>query len=212
MRHLPLVHKTRCFQWLLKLFIHKAPTTQTIVDVHIDYTPRCQDRFLVRIAERVEYTGNTFNALLYGELVGSTSHGTDALTCFTKYIRLIEAFEFGKDGFSYILGHELCPRSVVHKVGKVVDGYLFVFVFQLSTEYQQRHTDRNTTQDRDGIFTLVMPILQFVQPGLLFRSALTFRFLFKSFFFRILLVCKTLLVNINITRLGHGLGLSDDAF
>ena len=144
MRHLPLVHKARCFQWLLKLFIHKAPTSEAIAYVHIDYTPRCQNCFLVRIAECVEYTSYTFNALLYGELVGSSSHGTDALPRFTKHIRLVEALELGKDGFGYILWHEFCPRSIVHKIGKVINGYLFIFVFQFCSEYKQRHTNRNT--------------------------------------------------------------------
>ena len=40
--------------------------------MHIDYTPRCQNCFLVRIAECVEYTSYTFNALLYGEPVSYT--------------------------------------------------------------------------------------------------------------------------------------------
>ncbi len=108
-RHVSTIHEARNIENVLELLIIETVTTETVAHMHIDHTPWCKYRFLVWIAESVEDASYTLNALLYGELVCGTSHGTDALTSFTEYVRLIETFEVLKILFSHALGHKFLP-------------------------------------------------------------------------------------------------------
>ena len=77
--------------------------------MHIHHTPRSQYRFLVGIAEGGEYVGDAFDAFFYGQAVGSTSHGADALACGSKDVGVVVTLEFVERGFGHATWHELLP-------------------------------------------------------------------------------------------------------
>jgi len=83
--------------------------------MHIHHTPRRKHRFLVRIAECAEYIRYTFDAFFHAQFVCGTSHGTDALACRTKYLRVVIFLDAVELLFGNTLGHELLPRLRVNE-------------------------------------------------------------------------------------------------
>ena len=173
--------------------------------MHVYYTPRRQHSLLVRITEGVEDGRDTFYSFFDRELIGSTSHLSDTLACFTEDVWIVVLLKLLKFLFVYALGHKFLPRCIVYQFGKVIDSDFFVLILQLSTINQQRHANRDTTQNTDGILSLITHSFILFQFCLFFGSKFFFRLLFQTFFLFILLLSKALIININIARLSHSL-------
>ena len=171
--------------------------------MHIHYSPRSQYGFLVWIAEGIEDGRDSLYPFFNGKLIGCTGHFADALACLTEDIWVVVFLELLKLLLINTLWHEFFPRLIVYQRGEVVDGNLFIFIHQLCTVNQQRHTDADTTKYRDGITSLIAHSFQFVKSCLLFGCTFLLGLLFQTFFLLVLFIGEALVIDIDITRFRH---------
>ena len=173
--------------------------------MHVHHSPRSKYRFLVWVAECVEDGRDTLYSFLNGELIGSTGHLTDAFTCLAEDIWVVILLELLELFLINALGHEFFPRSVINEARKIVNRNLLILILQLCSIDKQRHTNGNASKDANGIFTLIAHGFQFIQSSLFLRCQFLLGFLLKSFLFFVLLFGKSLVVDVNVTRLCHSL-------
>ncbi len=74
LRYFAMINVPRLFQLLIIFFIVETVTADAVPEMHIHYSPWCQDCFLVRITERVEDGGNSADTVFNGKFVGSFGH------------------------------------------------------------------------------------------------------------------------------------------
>ena len=87
--YVALIYKTRFFQSVGKVFVIKAPTAQTVAHMHVDYSPRGKNCFLVRVLEHGKLRRYFLHAFERRKFVGGKSHIPYLLTGGDKNVLLV---------------------------------------------------------------------------------------------------------------------------
>ena len=192
-------------------FIVEVITTQTIAHVHIHYPPWGQNCFLVGIFEAGKQLRNFLDPLRGGKLIGAENCGANAATSGHEDFRVIvfdETFEhlFGDAG-----GHKFLPGGIVHDIHQLVHGDILVNG-NISAVNQQRHTDGNTTQDRNRIVLELLLFLHLFQTLFFIRCTLPFGLFLDAVQLFVFFFGKTLGVDVDFLDLGGCFGCTHNLF
>ena len=173
--------------------------------MHIHDTPWGQHRLLVGIAEGRKEGGDTPDALLYSELIRHTRDLTNALTRLAEDIWIVVSLEAQEDLLRDVTWHELLPRLIIDQLYEVIDRELLILVFDLSPIEHQRHTDRDATQDRYRITSLIPLFFKLIETLLLLRGETLLFLILKLLLLGVLFVAESLPIDVNIASARHRL-------